>query len=210
MFIDGKYVDAQSGKTFDDVNPATGEVIAHVAEGGKADVDRGRQGGAQSVRRGPVAEDAGRRTLGDPDEGRGRDQGADARALRARVARYREADPRDLAPRHPALGVQLRVLRRADQVRGHASLPGRRQVPQLLGARTGRRRGLHQPVEPAAAAAHLEARAGAGVREHGRLQAAEVHAAHRELARRDRERSRDAAGRAQRAAGLRAPKSAPR
>jgi aminomuconate-semialdehyde/2-hydroxymuconate-6-semialdehyde dehydrogenase len=39
MFIDGKYVDAQSGKTFDSVNPATGEVIAHVAEGGKADVD---------------------------------------------------------------------------------------------------------------------------------------------------------------------------
>ena len=39
MFIDGKYVDAQSGKTFDDVNPATGEVIAKVAEGDKADVE---------------------------------------------------------------------------------------------------------------------------------------------------------------------------
>ncbi len=39
LFIDGAYVDAQSGTTFESVNPATGEVIAHVAEASKADVD---------------------------------------------------------------------------------------------------------------------------------------------------------------------------
>ena len=39
-FIDGKYVDAASGKTFDCVNPATGETIAKIAEGDKEDVDR--------------------------------------------------------------------------------------------------------------------------------------------------------------------------
>ena len=30
-FIDGKFVDAASGKTFDSINPATGAVLAAVA-----------------------------------------------------------------------------------------------------------------------------------------------------------------------------------
>ena len=40
MLIDGKWVDSVSGKTFETINPATGEVIARVAEGDKADVDK--------------------------------------------------------------------------------------------------------------------------------------------------------------------------
>jgi acyl-CoA reductase-like NAD-dependent aldehyde dehydrogenase len=40
MLIDGKWVDAASGKTFDTVNPATGEVLARVAEADRVDVDR--------------------------------------------------------------------------------------------------------------------------------------------------------------------------
>ena len=40
MLIDGKWVDAASGKTFDTPNPATGEVLARVAEGDAEDVDR--------------------------------------------------------------------------------------------------------------------------------------------------------------------------
>ena len=39
MLIDGKWVAAASGKTFDVTNPATGEVVTRVAEGDKADVD---------------------------------------------------------------------------------------------------------------------------------------------------------------------------
>jgi hypothetical protein len=39
MLIDGKWVSAGSGKTFAVTNPATGDVITHVAEGDKADVD---------------------------------------------------------------------------------------------------------------------------------------------------------------------------
>jgi acyl-CoA reductase-like NAD-dependent aldehyde dehydrogenase len=39
-FIDGKYVDAQSGRTFDCVSPVDGKVIAKIAAGDKADVDR--------------------------------------------------------------------------------------------------------------------------------------------------------------------------
>ncbi|MEM1386798.1 MAG: aldehyde dehydrogenase [Pseudomonadota bacterium] len=39
-FIDGAFTDAVSGKTFDCINPATGDVLAHVAEGDAADIDR--------------------------------------------------------------------------------------------------------------------------------------------------------------------------
>src|SRR5262245_44382398 len=40
MLIDGKWVEAASGKTFDSLNPATGEVLAKVAEGDTEDVNR--------------------------------------------------------------------------------------------------------------------------------------------------------------------------
>jgi phenylacetaldehyde dehydrogenase len=40
MLIDGKLVDAASGKTFSSYNPATGEVLAQVPEGDKEDINR--------------------------------------------------------------------------------------------------------------------------------------------------------------------------
>src|SRR5947199_371374 len=40
MLIDGKWVEAASGKKFETVNPATGQVLAPVAEGDKEDIDR--------------------------------------------------------------------------------------------------------------------------------------------------------------------------
>ena len=43
LLIGGKWVDAASGKTFPVQNPATGEVIAHAAEGDKQDIDRAVQ-----------------------------------------------------------------------------------------------------------------------------------------------------------------------
>lgn len=39
MFIDNEFVDAQSGRTFATINPATGAILAQVAEGDAADVD---------------------------------------------------------------------------------------------------------------------------------------------------------------------------
>lgn len=39
LFINNKFVDAKSGKTFETINPATGKVIANVAEADKVDVD---------------------------------------------------------------------------------------------------------------------------------------------------------------------------
>jgi len=40
LFIDGKFVDAESGKTFNSPNPATGDTFAEVAEADKADIDK--------------------------------------------------------------------------------------------------------------------------------------------------------------------------
>src|SRR5213080_4449600 len=40
MLINGKWVNAASGKTFPTYNPATGEVLSQVAEGDREDIDR--------------------------------------------------------------------------------------------------------------------------------------------------------------------------
>jgi len=40
LFIDGKWVEAASGKTFDTHNPSTGALLASVAEGDAEDIDR--------------------------------------------------------------------------------------------------------------------------------------------------------------------------
>ncbi len=39
LFINGKWVDAVSGKTFESINPSTGAIHAIVAEAGKQDID---------------------------------------------------------------------------------------------------------------------------------------------------------------------------
>jgi phenylacetaldehyde dehydrogenase len=40
LLIDGKWTESASGKTFETVDPSTGDVIAHVAEGDREDVER--------------------------------------------------------------------------------------------------------------------------------------------------------------------------
>jgi phenylacetaldehyde dehydrogenase len=56
MLIDGQWVDAVSGKTFKTYNPATGEVLAHVAEADRADVDRAVQAARRAFDSGPWPE----------------------------------------------------------------------------------------------------------------------------------------------------------
>jgi phenylacetaldehyde dehydrogenase len=53
MLIDGQWVDAASGKTFPVYNPATGEVMAHVAEGDKEDIDRAVRAARKAFEGGP-------------------------------------------------------------------------------------------------------------------------------------------------------------
>src|SRR5215813_776725 len=40
MLINGEWVRAASGKTFETINPSTGDLLATVAEGDKEDIDR--------------------------------------------------------------------------------------------------------------------------------------------------------------------------
>jgi aldehyde dehydrogenase (NAD+) len=53
MFIGGKWVDSQSGKTFPTINPATGETICQVAEGDKADIDLAVKAARKAFEHGP-------------------------------------------------------------------------------------------------------------------------------------------------------------
>src|SRR5437016_6192518 len=52
LFIGGRWVDAANGKTFDTFDPATGEVLARVAEAGAEDVDRAVAAARRSFDRG--------------------------------------------------------------------------------------------------------------------------------------------------------------
>src|SRR3954451_2642830 len=53
MLIDGKWVDAQSGKTLETLNPSAGEVSASVAEGDKADVGKAAKAACKALEEGP-------------------------------------------------------------------------------------------------------------------------------------------------------------
>lgn len=55
LLINGKWVAAVSGKTFEVKNPATGNTIAHVAEGDKADVDAAVQAARRAFESSPWA-----------------------------------------------------------------------------------------------------------------------------------------------------------
>ena len=55
LLVDGKWVAAQSGKTFDVHDPATGEKLAAVAEGDKADVDMAVKAARRAYESGPWA-----------------------------------------------------------------------------------------------------------------------------------------------------------
>ena len=53
MLINGKHVEAASGKTFATYNPATGEVLANVAEGDREDIDRAVKAARAAFESGP-------------------------------------------------------------------------------------------------------------------------------------------------------------
>jgi phenylacetaldehyde dehydrogenase len=53
LLINGKWIEAASGKTFASYNPATGEVLAHVAEGDREDIDRAVKAARAAFETGP-------------------------------------------------------------------------------------------------------------------------------------------------------------
>ncbi|QSR88378.1 aldehyde dehydrogenase family protein [Methylacidiphilum caldifontis] len=55
LFIGGRWVDAVSGKTFPTYDPASGEVLAYVAEADKEDVDKAVKAAREAFENGPWA-----------------------------------------------------------------------------------------------------------------------------------------------------------
>ena len=53
LFINGQFVDAASGKTFETPNPATGETLARIAEGDAEDIDRAVRAARRAFEDGP-------------------------------------------------------------------------------------------------------------------------------------------------------------
>src|SRR6202795_541758 len=53
MLINGQWVEATSGKTFPTFNPATGEVLARIAEGDREDIDRAVKAARAAFETGP-------------------------------------------------------------------------------------------------------------------------------------------------------------
>src|SRR6202789_3115202 len=53
LFIDNKWVDPVDGGEFETYNPATGEVIANVAAGGAADIDKAVKAARRALESGP-------------------------------------------------------------------------------------------------------------------------------------------------------------
>src|SRR5271154_1171763 len=64
LFIDGRWADAASGRTFETPNPATGETLARIAEGGAEDINRAVKAARRAFEEGPwsrmTASDRGR------------------------------------------------------------------------------------------------------------------------------------------------------
>ena len=56
MLIDGRWTDSVSGKTFETFNPATGERLARVAEGERADIDRAVKAARKAFESGALAQ----------------------------------------------------------------------------------------------------------------------------------------------------------
>src|SRR5271169_2249033 len=53
LFVNGQWTDAASGRTFETPNPATGETLARVAEGGAEDIDRAVRAARRAFEEGP-------------------------------------------------------------------------------------------------------------------------------------------------------------
>ena len=189
MLIDGKLVDGEAG-TFDNINPATEEVLGEVADASKADMHR--------------AIDAARRAFDETDwstnhqlRKRCLEQLHDA--IEAEMEELREelilevgcaagGHPRPAA-RRPA-GRRPEVSGQADRRVPVGDRPRRRRRlghrrehhPQGL-ARAGRRRRRDRAVELPVRGHHQQARPGAGHRQHRGAQAGARHPVQRHPAR---------------------------
>ncbi len=202
LLIDGKWVDAKSGKTFESRNPATGEILAHVAEGDAADID--------------LAVAAARRAFNGPWS---KIKPFERQQILLKLADLVEANFDELstldtldmgAPLQPHAGQSPARPRHAALVRRHGDLDPWRDHRELAARRdlllhaegADRRRRRDHPVERPARRLGLEDRPGARHRLHRRAEAGRGSAADLAPPRRAGDGSRRAARRRQHRAGL--------
>ena len=175
LFIGGEFVDPRDGRRVPSINPATEEPVAEVAFAGEADV-------AAAVEAARAAQPKWAKL---PGRERAKYLFRVARLIQERARELavveshgrRQADPRVARRRRPAGRRALLLLRRLGR---QAPVRRRRAQGQAL-----RRRRPDRAVELPAADGGLEARAGAGVRQHGDPQAGRDDAADRAAAGRD-------------------------
>ena len=166
LLIDNQWVDPVDGGEFETYNPATGEVIAQVAAGTAADVDRAVKAARRALENGPWAEmDAAERgrllyNLADLVEHERR--ASWPHSSRSTAARRSTTRIGDMAGRRQHAPL-LRRLGRQD--RGQDG-PGPRQLPLLHPAPAGRRGRPDHPLELPAPDARLEVGPGPGLRQH--------------------------------------------
>ena len=60
LYIDGQFVESESGETFDFVNPATGDVFGQGSWGGLADVQKAIKAARKAFDEGPRRQLSGR------------------------------------------------------------------------------------------------------------------------------------------------------
>ena len=161
MLIDGKWVDAASGKKFETHNPATGELLATVAEGDAEDINRA-VAAARRAFEGPWSKVKPYRAAGAPAQARRSRREEFRGAVAARYAGHGRADqphPRQQAARARHAPLLRRAGHRAAW-RDHRELAARRDL--LLHAEgAGRRRRRHHSLERPARRQRLEDRSGA-------------------------------------------------
>jgi len=87
LFIDGEYVDAQSGETFDTLDPATGQVHASIAKAGREDSVRAIEAARKAFDDGPWPQMSG------PERGAKLNEIADA--IEAKAEKFAEMEARD-------------------------------------------------------------------------------------------------------------------
>ncbi len=87
LFIDGEYVDAQSGETFDTLDPATGQVHATIAKAGREDSVAAIEAARKAFDEGPWPKMSG------PE--RGAKLNEIAAAIEAKADKFAEMEARD-------------------------------------------------------------------------------------------------------------------
>ena len=186
MFIDGKWVEAASGKTFPTYNPATGEVLAQVAEGDREDIDRAVKAARRAFESGPwhemTASQRGRMIwkLGDLIEEH-LEEFAQLESLDngkpLSVARVADV-PLAADLFHYMAGWATKIEGNTDSDFGRVEA---REVLCLHPARARRSGGPDHPVEFSAADGGVEAGSGAGDRLHRGVEAGRADSAERVL-----------------------------